>query len=60
MSTELDPKLVDRAKALDLFAGGAAYYYPDGDAADFERDHFINTVLRTALDRIEAKQAGGS
>ena len=53
MATQLEPQLIERAKALGLFGGDPKYYFPDGGADADERDNLVHDIIQTALRRIE-------
>ena len=59
MASQLDEKVIRRAKAVALFEGEAEYYFPDGNATNDERNHLINTIVENAVDRLDARRAGG-
>lgn len=57
MATRISPNLIFRAHQLGLFQGSPDYYFPEGAALTDERDHLVNVVVRTALERLEAAPA---
>lgn len=57
MATRISPNLIFRAHQLGLFQGSPDYYFPEGAALPDERDHLVDVVVRTAIERLEASPA---